>query len=266
MKKQESIPTFFASNLKLLRERHKLSQKEFGEVIGLKRDGINNYERGTVPSPDTMIAIADFFKVSVDTMLRVDLRKESEFNLQQIELGFDAYVRGTKLRVHATTVDSNNRENVELVSLKAKAGYTAGYNDPEFISSLPTFQLPFLSQERKYRMIQIDGDSMLPIPDKAYVIGEFVRDWSEIKDGHAYILLTRNEGLVFKVTYNEIRKKKHLLLKSLNKKYEPYTIPVNEILEVWRFVNYVSSEIPEANLQNELLKEKLGELMEMIGK
>ena len=41
-------------------------------------------------------------------------------------------------------VDSKNRDNIELVPVKAKAGYTAGYNDPEFISSLPTFQLPFL--------------------------------------------------------------------------------------------------------------------------
>ena len=260
------MPTFFANNLKMLRKRRKLSQEDMGMSVQLKRHDIDNYERGIIPPPDAMIAIADFFKVSVDTMLRIDLSKVSEFNLRQIELGYDAYVRGTKLRVHATTVDSNNKENVELVSLKAKAGYTAGYNDPEFISKLPTFQLPLLSSERKYRMIQLDGDSMLPIPDRAYVIGEFVKDWNEIKDGGAYILLTRNEGLVFKIVYNEIRKKKHLLLKSLNTKYKPYTIPVNEVVEAWKFVYYLNGEIPETIVPNELLIEKVEELRELIGK
>ena len=232
--------------------------------VKLKRHDIDNYERGIIPPPENMIAIADFFKTNVDTMLRVDFLKISEFNLQEIELGFDSYIKGTKLRVHATTVDSKNRENVELVSHKAKAGYTAGYNDPEFIGGLPTFQLPFLSREKKYRMFQIDGDSMLPIPNKAYVVGEFIQDWHDIKDGHAYIFLTREEGIVFKVAYNEIRKKKNLLLKSLNTKYIPYQIPINEVIEVWRFVNYITSEIPESTNSSESIIEKIDELRNLI--
>lgn len=257
------MSSLLASNLKLLRERKSFSQKDLAEVLSLKRHNIDNYERNTIPSPEIMLAIADFFKVSVDTMLRIDLSKISEHNLQQLELGNDMYVRGTKFRVHATTVDSHNRDNIELITHKAKAGYTAGYNDPEFIGSLPTFQLPFLSREKKYRMFQIEGDSMLPIPDKSYVIGEFLQNWNEIKDGHSYIFLTRDNGIVFKVAYNEIRKRKHLLLKSLNRSYRPYEVPVNDILEVWKFVNYISSEIP---VPNELIKEKVEELMDLIGK
>jgi transcriptional regulator with XRE-family HTH domain len=260
------MPIYFSNNLKLLRNRKKLSQEELGKAVDLKRHDIDNYERGIAPPPENMIAISDLFKISVDTMLRIDLNALSQFNLQQLELGHDSYVRGTKLRVHATTVDSNNKENVELVAYKARAGYTAGYNDPEFVSGLPTFQLPFLSRDKKYRMFQIDGDSMLPIPDKSYVIGEFVQNWHDIKDGYAYVLLTREEGVVFKIVYNEIRKKKNILLRSLNVKYKPYSIPINEILEVWKFVNYVSSEIQNPNSQNNLLIEKVEELRELIMK
>jgi hypothetical protein len=37
--------------------------------------------------------------------------------------------------------------------------------------------------------------------------------------------------------------------------YEPYDIPVNEVKEVWKFVHYISSEIPEPALpQDELLR------------
>ena len=86
--------------------------------------------------------------------------------LEELENGFDSFISGSKLRVLSSTVDQNDNENIELVPLKAKAGYTNGYSDPDFISQLPTFQLPFLSKERKYRTFQIDGDSMYPIPSK----------------------------------------------------------------------------------------------------
>src|SRR5204863_2002257 len=112
-------------------------------------------------------------------------------------------VRGTKLRILATTVDSKNKENIEVVPLKAKAGYKSGYADPEFIKGLPTFQLPILYNDRKYRMFQISGDSMLPIPDKSWVVGEYVENFNDIKDGHPYILLTNDEGIVFKMAYNQ---------------------------------------------------------------
>ncbi len=258
------MTTFFSNNLKLFRKRKGFSQDDLGKAVGLKRHDIDNYERGIIPAPENMIAIADLFRVSVDTLLRIDLSKLSAFGLRQLEMGFDSYVRGTKLRVHATTVDSDNRENVELVSHKAQAGYTAGYNDPEFIGGLPTFNLPFLSREKKYRMFQIDGDSMLPIPNRSYVVGEFMQDWYDIKDGHAYIFVTRNDGIVFKVAYNEIRKKKHLLLKSLNRKYEPYQVPANDILEVWRFVNYISTELPDNTATNSEVFEKVEELRKLI--
>ncbi len=61
-------------------------------------------------------------------------------------------------------------------------------------------------------MFQITGDSMLPIPDKSFVIGEYLENWYDIKDGQAYVILTQDEGLVFKVAFNQLRKKKSLML------------------------------------------------------
>ncbi len=258
------MATFFADNLKLLRKRRKLSQEALASGVSLKRHDIDNYERGVIPPPESMIALADYFKVSVDTLLRIEMSKLSEFGLSQLEQGHDAYVRGTKLRVHATTVDAHNRENVELVSHKAKAGYTAGYNDPEYISGLPTFQLPFLSRERKYRMFQIDGDSMLPIPHGAYVIGEYLRDWNDIKDGHAYIVLTRDDGIVFKIAFNQIRKRRNILLKSLNSNYEPYEVDIRDIKEVWKFMNYTVNSLPENTIQRDIIMEKITELQKLL--
>jgi phage repressor protein C with HTH and peptisase S24 domain len=165
----------------------------------------------------------------------------------------------------ATTVDRQNRDNIELVSEKAKAGYTNGFSDPEYISELPVFQLPFLSAERKYRTFQISGDSMLPIPDGAWITGEFVPDWTEIKTGELYVVLTLNEGLVFKQLTNELAEHGHFRMISLNPAYQPYQLGASEIREVWKFVHYISKEVVESQLTDNQVALQLKILTEEIG-
>ena len=169
----------------------------------------------------------------------------AESQLRQIEWGYDVYLKGSNLRVLATTVNASNEDNIELVSEKAKAGYKSGFADPEYISILPTFRLPFLSKQKKYRTFQISGDSMLPIPDGSWVTGVFVQDWTTIRDRDAYIILTIEEGIVFKVVENKIKSDGKLILHSLNSAYEPFEMPVSDIREVWQFVHFISAEIPE---------------------
>ena len=74
--------------------------------------------------------------------------------------------------------------------------------------------------------------------------GEYVLDWHDIHDKQAYIILTIDDGIVFKIVENHIADG-YLRLHSLNPVYEPFEIPVTEIKEVWKFVHYISSEMPE---------------------
>jgi phage repressor protein C with HTH and peptisase S24 domain len=164
----------------------------------------------------------------------------------------------------ATTVDNENEENIELVEEKAKAGYSTGFADPEYIRILPTFKMPFLSKQKKYRSFQITGDSMLPIPDKSYVTGEYVVDWNDIKSHLPYIILTLDDGVVFKVVENRIQHDRKLVLHSLNPLYDPYEIHINQVREVWKFVNYISSEVPPKNKEKELLVEEVEKLKKQV--
>lgn len=246
---------YFNTNIRLLRERKKLTQDAAAKLLGISRSTLNSYENGGVTNPtiEALLKFSKHFRVSVDTLIKMDMRKFTEFQHGELEHGSDTYINGNKLRVLATTIDNSNRENIEVVPLKAKAGYTAGYSDPDFIKKLPTFQLPILFNDKKYRMFQITGDSMLPIPDKSWVIAEYVENWNHIKDGNAYVILTEEDGIVFKVAYNQIRKRKNLLLKSLNIAYQPYEVSLADVREVWKFCNYISSEIPEMNLSTDEL-------------
>lgn len=236
---------YFHSNMKLLRHRRGRTQEEVSNFLEMKRSTYSGYENGVAePGLDLLIKLSEYYRVALDTMVKIDLNSLSESQLSQLEDGFDVYVKGSNLRVLATTVDSSNRENIELISEKAKAGYKRGYADPEYIRELPVFQLPFLNPERKYRTFQISGDSMLPIPDGSYITGEFIENWDYLNSGDACIVLTKDDGLLFKVLQKDFRNKQFVLY-SLNKEYDPIPVLVEDITEIWKFIHYISDEMPD---------------------
>jgi transcriptional regulator with XRE-family HTH domain len=240
------INMYLRSNIKLLRKRRSRTQEEVSAYLNIKRSTYSGYENGVAePGLDILLQFSDYFGVALDTLVRVNLSDLPDSQLRQLEDGFDVYLKGTNLRVLATTVDGENRDNIELVNERAKAGYKRGYADPEYIRELPVFQLPFLSPERKYRSFQIKGDSMLPIPDGSYVTGEFVENWEYMNNGDACIVLTKEDGLLFKIMQKDF-KRKQFVLHSLNKQYEPIPILVEEVSEIWKFINYISGEMPDS--------------------
>jgi transcriptional regulator with XRE-family HTH domain len=244
----------FASNIKLLRKRRGRTQDETAFILGMKRSTLSGYENEVAqPGIDALLAFSRYFGISVDTMLKVDLSKLSQSELSQLERGYDVFITGSKIRILTTTVDNDNNENIEVVNQKASAGYRVGYSDPEYIKILPTFHMPFLSKEKKYRTFQISGDSMLPIPDGSWVTGEFVQNWNLIRDGQPYIILTLDDGIMFKVVANRIKTDGYLTMSSLNPLYDSYNIDIKDVREVWKFVHFISSAIPEPNLPREEL-------------
>jgi transcriptional regulator with XRE-family HTH domain len=247
---------YFTSNIKLLRKRKERTQDEVALALEMKRSTYSGYENNVAqPDLNMLIRLSRYYGVSIDTLVRVDLEKLSESQLSELLRGNDIYIKGSGLRVLATTVNLENEENIEVVNERAKAGYATGYADPEFLKTLPVFQLPFLSRNKKYRAFQIKGDSMLPIPEGSWVTGEFIQDWSAIITGHAYVVFTIDDGIVFKIAENQLESKGVITLYSLNPFYEPFDVPVSGIKEVWKFVNYISSEIPDPVLpKDDLIK------------
>lgn len=258
--KQEKQVNYFSRNIKLLRKRRGRTQDDVAFTLGMKRSTLSGYENDIAePGMETLVAFSRYFGIAIDTLIRVDLSALTESQLSQLEQGADVYIKGSNLRVLATTVDPDNEENIELVSEKAKAGYRTGYADPEYISQLPAFQLPFLSSDRKYRTFQIKGDSMLPIPDGSWVTGEYVQDWNTLVNGQGYIIFTLDDGIVFKIVENLLRERGVLRLYSLNPVYEPYDVPVQDIREIWKFVHYISAELPDPAIPE-------GHLLSMVAK
>ena len=240
----KSQKIFFATNIKFLRERKRISQESLASTLGLTRAKLASIEAGNTksPQPEDYLNFSDFFKISVDTLLKIDLSKLGELKIRDLEAGNDVYIRGGNLRVLAISTNNKGKENIEMVPVKAQAGYTSNYGDLDFIASLPKFQLPFLPENKTYRSFQIKGDSMLPVTEGSWVTCSFIENWESIKNGQTCMVVTKDEGIVFKRVYEYLDEGKFQLV-STNPDYSPYEIQVAQILEIWKFETLNSFEI-----------------------
>jgi len=256
---------FFAPNIKFLRERRRMSQEVLASKLGLTRAKLAAIEAGNTksPQPEDYLNFSNFFKISIDTLLKIDLSKLGELKLRELEAGNDVYIRGGNLRVLAISVDQSNNENVEYVPVKAKAGYMAGYNDPEFIASLPKYSIPNLPAQGTFRIFPSVGDSMLPVPEGADIVAQYAADWTDLKaDTPCVVILRGQQDFVFKLT--TLNEDGTIRLKSLNPLYAPYTVEASEVMEIWRFYAYTSREFPEARPEMETVLTAIQKLEEKI--
>lgn len=253
------------NNLKIVRKRKRMSQEEVATALGFTRSTYSGYENGVAqPSLENLIVLSDFYAIPIDDLVKKDLTTLTENEWSRLDKGLYTDVKGQKLRVLTTVVDQDNEELIELIPMKASAGYTAGYADPDYLKVLPTFHLPFLSRDRKYRSFPIKGDSMPPVVEGSYVVAEFVQNWMSIRNGTPCIVVTKDEGIVFKVVHNRIESDQSLQLCSTNTFYQPYMVHVNEILEIWKFVNYISPELPEVQLDDKEISRSLKDLQKEV--
>lgn len=231
-------------NIKHLRKLKGFTQTELANNLGVNRAMIGSYEENrAVPKLSVLQDIAYFFSISIDDLIKLKLWEDRS----PLEQNLNADYKGNRLRVVSTVVDKTDKELITTVPIKASAGYTNGYSDPEFIEDLPHFSLPLneLSKERTYRVFQIKGDSMLPLKSGSYVICEYVTNWEDINDNKPYIVISKDEGIVYKRLINTIQKSGEILLKSDNSEYSPYSIHVDSILEIWKALGFISFELPE---------------------
>ncbi len=225
-----------SENLKYLRKRKGLTQQQFADAMEIKRSLVGAYEEDRAePKYDLLKKIANYFELSIDDIIN-----------EKINDKWSPKPKGdsSNLRVLSITVDTNDRENIEFVNAKASAGYLNGYADLEYVAELPKFSLPMFNQGT-FRAFEIKGDSMLPLPSGSIIIAEYVENWNDLKLGETAVLISKNEGIVYKRIASKFKADKGFKLSSDNPVYEPYHIAADDILEIWKAKAYISTELPQ---------------------
>lgn len=220
------MKNMIAGNIRCLRNLKNMSQEELADELGITRARLVTYENGRNEPPiEIIIKIADYFHISLDALLKADLLKTHPEALMKV---------GKNRLLFPIVLDKSGRDLVEVIPGKAIAGYLRGYADPEYIESLQRINLPFLPTG-KHRAFPIKGDSMPPLTDGSFVIGKYVENPDDIRDGNTYVLLTRDEGIVYKRVRRDAKNKRKLMLHSDNMQYTPYPINFSDILEAWEY-------------------------------
>jgi SOS-response transcriptional repressor LexA len=96
-----------------------------------------------------------------------------------------------------------------------------------------------------YRAFEIKGDSMLPLQSGTIVVGEYLSNWNDVKPGDTYVVISKNDGIVYKRIGNRVKENKTIKLISDNPVYEPYSIDSDELLEIWKAKAFISTNFPE---------------------
>lgn len=249
--------SLFSDNIRALRVRQKVSQEKLAENLGITRGRYVKYEDGTSEAPyEILKKIAQHYHISIDLLLSVDVRKINTDDLLKLE---------DNRLVLPIQVDHEGENFIEVVTQKVKAGYLNGYADPEYIESLQQISLPFLGPG-KHRGFPVEGDSMPPHEDGSIIIGRYVERLGEVQDGKTYILITKNEGMVYKRLNKN--KKNALVLESDNSFYPQYEVKVSDIIEIWEYQCNIGrtdkkQELNEIESLKELLLEVKREVMEL---
>lgn len=208
-------------NLKYLRKLRGWTQEEFAIKLNIKRSLIGAYEEERAdPRIEVLEIVGDIFKLSLDELLLKDL---------SIVQSANSYLQKRRMQ----KMLSADRNVIHFVPVKAAAGYLAGYADTEFIDELNTFTLPMLTGGN-YRAFEIIGDSMLPTPSGSIIVGEKIDSMDDVKNGQAFIVVSKNEGIVYKRIHKNNKLKNKITLESDNPSYQPYQINTADILELWQ--------------------------------
>lgn len=215
--------SIFSDNMRYLRGQLKYSQQKVADSLSITRGRYGKYEDGaTEPPIEILIKISRYYKISIDLLVSVDLKKYPLDDM--IKLPDNRIVLPVK-------VDQTGENKIEIVPHKASMGYLNGYSDPEYIDSLQYMSLPFL-RNGIYRAFPVGGDSMPPYNDKTHIVGKYIESKDDLKKGKTYLFITK-EGMVYKryVEQNEFG----TFVKSDNSFYSPYEIEWSEVLEIWEY-------------------------------
>lgn len=70
LENEGSIMATIGSRIKTLREAHKLTQSEFGELFGIVKSTVSSYEHGnSTPDDSIKVAICNYFDISMDYLV-----------------------------------------------------------------------------------------------------------------------------------------------------------------------------------------------------
>jgi transcriptional regulator with XRE-family HTH domain len=206
--------------------------------------------------------VEDFFQEREVTTI-IPPRQPSQRNfLSDNETSFQQFVE-----THLHTVSNFPKSELEsqtksvskqtpFVKINALKEYLANYQKVDYLRSLPTVSLPFITSERS-RAFEAGNDFPM---QNSIIVGTGISDWSDINDGKFYVLVTAKMGVIYRRVYNQVKIKGALLLSSDNPTISSFEISIKEVAEIWEVNSFISQQLPEPHISIERVKNIVDDL------
>ena len=233
-------------NVRKIRTVKKLSQAAFAELFNLARPSVGAYEEERAePKLETVIQIAKYFGISIDSLLTKELTINDLYN-------FNVHLEGNaKAETFEKKVDSDtNFIQSILVPGDKQIEYIVHINNRDFVSSLPKILIP-KHHHKNIRAFEITTDDMhdnfhgINLGD--LVFGKKMNSSYKFISGKLYIIISKD-----KIVIRRVKSKKELLeLIPVNSNFSVEEIKKGEILEAWEVNGYFSQKIEAPSLISE---------------
>jgi len=134
--------------------------------------------------------------------------------------------------------------------------YLVNCQNVDYLHSLPTISLPFITSE-KSRAFDVGSD--FPMKN-SIVVGNGISDWADVQEGKFYILVTAQQGIIYRKVYNQVKIKGALLLSSDNPTIPSFEISTKDVVEIWEVNSFISQQLPEPHISLERVKNIVDDL------
>ena len=175
------------------------------------------------------------------------------------------YGDASGLRVLTVTVDKNGEENTVLFPREAQAGYPTRMNDEVYLQDMTPYHIPGF-EGGTYRAFEVDGLSMSPtFGNRDIVVCSFVERWHLLKPWECYVVVTQENLLLKRISDVITDRRSTVELFSDNPGYDPYRLPVSDLVQLWQVRGFLSTAVPPRPDRHGHVMERLQEVIELLG-
>ena len=229
---------FFASNLKYLRIKKGLEQKDISNFLGLKSPtSVTNWEKGTnLARAGHLSDLASFFGVTLHDLVKTDLSSVdnttdittiyNQLNSNRQTKVYDFATEQLKEQNKVLNINDYIEEESDWYEVKFYGSVSAGtglYLDDEQVETI-SFGADMIPTGTDF-CLKVNGDSMDPMfHDGDYV---FIKRETDFRNGSIGVVIVNGDAYLKKIYITE----DSIKLVSLNKKYKDITVTQDDTLK-----------------------------------
>lgn len=234
-----------------------ISQAEFAGLFNLARPSVGAYEEGrSEPKIDTIIQIANHFRVSIDVLLTRELTVNDIYSFGLLNEKLNKAHKLTKPEKAPLA------EAIAFVEVKEYINYLVQYQNGDFVSGLRRIAVP-KGNVRSMRAFEMNGSEMeyhqQGLHHGDILIGRKVKlDQLESLNGALMTLVTA-EGIINRRVGES--DEKQLVMVTDDPNYEVIPVPIDQILEAWKVEAVYSTYLNPPTL----LEERVMKLEKIVG-